>query len=203
MIELILASASPRRASLLEQLGLSFQIVKPEIDESAEEDEPVKDYINRMSGSKLKNVLDRSLVSPGSVVLCADTVVVLENEILGKPSCPDEGIDMLQRLSDKSHIVMTDVSLGQKGGDSGGKTESSETFRVETFVKFRKLNLDECKDYWKTGEPRDKAGGYGIQGRGAVFVESISGSYSNVVGLPLMETAVALSVFGISVFSPG
>ncbi len=113
MIELILASASPRRASLLEQLGLSFQIVKPKIDESAEEDESVKDYINRMSGSKLKNVLDRPLVSPGSVVLCADTIVVLENEILGKPSCRDEGIDMLQRLSDKSHIVMTDVSLGQ------------------------------------------------------------------------------------------
>ncbi len=194
MSDLVLASGSPRRASLLRQIGLSFEIISPAVDESRNSGEAAEPYIRRMSQSKFENVVSGNYLEDGTVVVSADTVVVLDQEVLGKPLNESHCIEMLQRLSGRSHRVLTDVAIGRKN-------ELTSTFCVETIVEFRNITLVECQAYWQSGEPRDKAGGYGIQGLGAVFVESISGSYTNVVGLPLMETARVLSTLGISIFS--
>ena len=173
-------------------------MILPDVDESRCPDEGAVDYVGRMSRSKFEYALSAAKPSldDQKVIVCADTVVVLDDEVLGKPLNREDGIKMLQRLSGRSHLVLTDVTIGRKN-------ELTSTFCVETKVKFRKLTLDECQGYWDTGEPQDKAGGYGIQGLGAVFVEGISGSYSNVVGLPLMETSRALFAFGIRIFKNG
>ena len=195
MSELVLASGSPRRAELLTQLGLKFKVIAPDIDESTHESELPEAYVERMARSKYKRArqLDNGLKDE-DVVLCADTSVVIGSEILGKPIDEQDGLRMLNRLSGNSHQVITAVTVGQK--------EQLSSFIVETIVKFRTLNSEECRSYWKTGEPCDKAGAYGIQGLGAIFVESLTGSYSNVVGLPLMETAECLKTFNISVLIP-
>jgi len=193
--DLVLASGSPRRAALLQQLGLSFLVVIPDVDESRFPGECAAEYVGRMSRSKFEYVLSAAKPSldDQKVIICADTVVVLDDEVLGKPLNREDGMEMLLRLSGRSHFVLTDVTIGKKN-------EPTSTFCVETKVKFRKLTLEERQDYWDSGEPQDKAGGYGIQGLGAVFVEEISGSYSSVVGLPLMETSRALFAFGIRIF---
>ncbi|HIG40162.1 MAG: Maf family protein [bacterium] len=195
MSDLVLASGSPRRAALLQQLGLSFLVVIPDVDESRFPGECAAEYVGRMSRSKFEYVLSAAKPSldDQKVIICADTVVVLDDEVLGKPLNREDGMEMLLRLSGRSHFVLTDVTIGKKN-------EPTSTFCVETKVKFRKLTLEERQDYWDSGEPQDKAGGYGIQGLGAVFVEEISGSYSSVVGLPLMETSRALFAFGIRIF---
>ena len=191
MQKLILASGSPRRATLLEQLGLSFEVIRPVVDETRHPDETPQTYIKRMSDTKFESVTSTNCLSDEDVVISADTVVVLGGKVLGKPSDRDDCLEMLLSLSGNSHSVLTNVTLGRMTGPP-------ITFCVETIVRFRRLNLNECNAYWQTGEPCDKAGGYGIQGKGAIFVESITGSYSNVVGLPLMETADALAAFGVS-----
>ncbi len=184
---LTLGSGSPRRAELLRQLGLDFDVLRPDIDETPHEGERAGDYVARMSRSKSTAI--RPAVSPDRLVLCADTTVTLDDRILGKPDSAAECEDMLMRLSGRRHSVLTALSLG-----TAAETHSQV---VETIVAFRRLTREECHDYWLTGEPVDKAGGYGIQGLGATLVESIAGSYSNVVGLPLMETATVLRKFGI------
>ena len=189
---LILASGSPRRADLLGQLGLTFQVLIPAIDESIAAGESALAYVQRMSAEKFANVIRHHKGIKKQVILCADTVVVVEGEVLGKPKDMADGCNMLLRLSDREHQVFTSVSVGNKAG-------ALLSFFVETRVKFRKLGIEESESYWQSGEPLDKAGGYGIQGLGAIFVESIVGSYSNVVGLPLMETSTVLDTFGISV----
>lgn len=190
---LVLGSASPRRTALLRQLGLDFEVQPPDIDESPRDDESPADYVARMARSKTSAVQD--IVGDHRLVLCADTTVALGGMILGKPIDRQACVDMLMTLSDTTHQVLTGVSM-----TAGGHT--AETV-VETIVRFRPLTIEECNDYWSTGEPVDKAGGYGIQGVGAVLVQSISGSYSNVVGLPLMETAMMLRECGVDCLKLG
>lgn len=187
MVDLVLASSSPRRADLLRQINLTFRVVAPEVSEEPEKGEEAVSYVERLALHKAEAV--RSSLGNDPIVIAADTVVVLDDEIVGKPENMDQAVEMLMSLSGRSHRVITGVSLMQ-GADAS--TESTETI-----VTFRDLTIQECKRYWETGEPCDKAGAYGIQGLGALFVASIHGSYSNVVGLPLTETARRLLHFGI------
>jgi septum formation protein len=143
--------------------------------------------VMRMARQKALAVLDRGEALP---VLAADTTVVLDEVIYGKPRNRDEGVAMLQRLSDRTHEVMTAVAVAQSRGVALRLNVSS--------VRFRKLTLEECNAYWETGEPHDKAGGYAVQGAAAVFIESLSGSYSGVMGLPLFETAELLRAAGLT-----
>jgi septum formation protein len=182
-----LASVSPRRRELLTQIGVPHKVLAAHIDETAYPGEIPRDYVMRMARQKALAVLDRGEALP---VLAADTTVVLDEIIYGKPRNRDEGVAMLQRLSDRTHEVMTAVAVAQSRGVALRLNVSS--------VRFRKLTLEECNAYWETGEPRDKAGGYAVQGAAAVFIESLSGSYSGVMGLPLFETAELLRAAGVT-----
>ena len=186
MTKLILASGSPRRADLLRQLGLSFSVVVPSVDEMPRRNENSLKYVERMA--KDKNAEIRKRLASVDLVLSADTVVVYQSRILGKPKSKTEGLSMLRLLSERTHKVITGVALTTK-------TQKKFCF-VETKVKFRRLSDHEMQAYWMTKEPKDKAGSYGIQGLGALFVSRIEGSYSNVVGLPLMETGELLKQLG-------
>jgi septum formation protein len=128
-------------------------------------------------------------LSTTRIILAADTIVAIDGDILGKPGGRSDAIAMLQRLSAATHQVITSVTVR-----CGNRVE---TALVETVVQFRAISLEECSRYWLSGEPADKAGAYGIQGLGSIFIERLSGSYSNVVGLPLTETAVLLGGFGL------
>ena len=194
MPELILASSSPRRAQLLSQVGLDYQVVIPEVDEAVHEKELPLDYVSRMSRQKAGFVValfesEKTALSEKKIVLAADTVVVIDDDILGKPKDKSDAIKMLQRLSGTTHQVVTSVTVQCQS--------KVETALIETNVQFRVLSHEECNRYWMTGEPKDKAGAYGIQGLASVFVEKLNGSYSNVVGLPLTETLVLLMKFGV------
>jgi septum formation protein len=182
-----LASISPRRRELLTQIGVPHKVMAAHIDETAYPGEIPRDYVMRMARQKALAVLDRGEALP---VLAADTTVVLDEIIYGKPRNRDEGVAMLQRLSDRTHEVMTAVAVAQSRGVALRLNVSS--------VRFRKLTLEECNAYWETGEPHDKAGGYAVQGAAAVFIESLSGSYSGVMGLPLFETAELLRAAGVT-----
>jgi septum formation protein len=182
-----LASVSPRRRELLTQIGVPHKVLAAHIDETAYPGEIPRDYVMRMARQKALAVLDRGEALP---VLAADTTVVLDEVIYGKPRNRDEGVAMLQRLSDRTHEVMTAVAVAQSRGVALRLNVSS--------VRFRKLTLEECNAYWETGEPHDKAGGYAVQGAAAVFIESLSGSYSGVMGLPLFETAELLRAAGVT-----
>lgn len=182
-----LASVSPRRRELLTQIGVAHKVVGAHIDETAHPGEMPRDYVTRMARQKALAVRDRGEVLP---VLAADTTVVLDDVIYGKPRDRDEGVAMLQRFSARTHEVMTAVAMaGAHGVD----------LRLNvSLVRFRKLTRQECSAYWDTGEPHDKAGGYAVQGAAAVFIESLSGSYSGVMGLPLFETAELLRTAGVA-----
>ena len=184
--QLCLASASPRRRALLLQIGVPHLVDPAHIDETVRPAEPPAEYVRRMARDKAFAVRARHGALP---VLAADTTVVVAGEICGKP--PDEAaaLEMLQRLSGRSHQVLTAVALAA-GAQVALRLSVSE-------VRFRRLTAHECRDYWRSGEPRDKAGGYAVQGLGAVFVEALSGSYSGVMGLPLFETAELLSDAGV------
>lgn len=186
---LYLASTSPRRRELLAQLGLSFTELRLDIDESRGEGEAPGSYVARLAGEKAAAGL--ALAGEG-VIIAADTTVVLGDDILGKPLSRDEAIAMWSRLSGGEHRVLTGVAVATR--------ERMEVRVVSTTVRFRRISRAEMEAYWASGEPTDKAGGYAIQGKGAVFVTGIEGSYSNVVGLPLAETAELLAGFGIRVF---
>lgn len=173
---LILASASPRRRQLLEQLGLSFEVIAADVDERVLKGELPHDYVRRIAQQKAARVAEKH---KGALVLAADTSVVVDGEILGKPASPEEAHQMLTRLSNREHTVMSGVAL------DGTERVS---LRVDTRVRFRNLSEEELRWYVASGEPLDKAGAYGIQGLAGMFVLSIDGSYSNVVGLPLAET---------------
>ena len=192
MSTLVLASGSPRRAALLRQLGLAFEVVSTDIDERPAARETARRYVRRMSLEKLA-AARTALGASVDVVLSADTEVVVDGRIMGKPRDQADCVAMLRTLSGRSHQVLTGVSVASSVG--------VDNFVVETIVTFRRLTIGECKEYWATGEPRDKAGGYGIQGVGAIFVKKIEGSYSNVVGLPLMEVARILNRHGIDCLS--
>jgi len=184
---LCLASASPRRRELLEQLGVSYISAVPDIDEAVLPGEAAADYVVRMARAKAR------LVHPhgaGLPVLAADTIVLIEQRICGKPADPQDGIAMLLQLSGRTHQVLTAVALAA-AGEVNYRVSRSE-------VRFRHLTVAEALAYWDTGEPHDKAGGYAVQGHGAVFVEHLAGSYSGVMGLPLFETAELLAGAGVS-----
>lgn len=185
---IVLGSGSPRRAELLRQIGVPFEVVVSSIDEARRDNESPDQYVERMAREKMVAV--RKLVAENSrVVLCADTIVTIDQEVFAKPLDRADGLNMLLLLSGRPHRVVTAVAMA--AGDEICQ------FAVETIVHFRQLSMDEAEDYWASGEPLDKAGGYGIQGLGAVLVERITGSYSNVVGLPLLETFLALRRFGV------
>lgn len=190
--KIILASASPRRAELLRQLGLSFDTLPVDIDETPDPDEGPGDYVRRLAREKAQAGYQRSGRSD-LLVLGSDTTVVLDNRILGKPDSDADARRMLQSLSGREHQVMTGVALATRHGVEA---------RVSvTDVRFRALDPREIDAYCATGEPMDKAGAYGIQGRGGVFVTAISGSYSAVVGLPLDITAGLLTDAGLPVWT--
>ncbi|MFM1891081.1 MAG: hypothetical protein RLZ44_158 [Pseudomonadota bacterium] len=179
---LYLASQSPRRRELLEQIGVSHAVVAVEVDETPRPDEAPEDYVRRLALGKARAGLARQR---GNLVLGADTAVVLDGHILGKPRGQDHARDMLLALGGREHRVLSGVAVV---GDS------FEGYRLsDSRVSFRAITAAEAAAYWDSGEPADKAGGYAIQGRGAVFVSHLSGSYSGVMGLPLFETAQLLA----------
>ena len=182
-----LASVSPRRRELLTQIGVPHKVVGAHIDETAHPGEMPRDYVMRMARQKALAVRDRGEALP---VLAADTTVVVDDVIYGKPRDRLDGVAMLQRLSDRTHEVMTAVAIAEA-------REVALRLSVSS-VRFRKLTMEECNAYWETGEAYDKAGGYAVQGAAAVFIESLSGSYSGVMGLPLFETAELLRSAGIA-----
>jgi septum formation protein len=181
-----LASVSPRRRELLAQIGVPHIVVAADIDETAQAGEAPRDYVLRMARQKALAVRERGERLP---VLAADTTVVLDDVIYGKPRDRAEGLAMLGRLSGRTHGVLTAVALADSRGVALQLSVSS--------VRFRDLSTEECEAYWETGEPRDKAGGYAVQGGAAVFIESLNGSYSGVMGLPLFETAGLLRAAGV------
>jgi len=187
---LCLASASPRRRELLAQLGIVHVVEPADIDERLRHGEAPEAYVLRMSQEKAGVIAADPRRSRGLAVLGADTSVVLQGRVLGKPADAAQACEMLEGLSGRSHEVLSAVTLlGPLGG-------ASRLARTE--VRFRRIGAAEAAAYWASGEPRDKAGGYAIQGRAAAFVESISGSYSGVVGLPLYETAALLAQAGLA-----
>jgi septum formation protein len=187
---LYLASASPRRRELLAQIGLSHLLLPQHIDESVRRGEPPGLYVQRLARQKAETGWYDSRRLLDLPVLAADTTVVCDGKVLGKPATMQEARAMLGLLSARTHQVMTAIAV-QRGAQL-------QAMVVTTEVSFRKLAQDEIDAYWDSGEPQDKAGAYGIQGKAALFVDRISGSYSNVVGLPLYETAVLLEHFGIT-----
>lgn len=187
--QFILASASPRRRELLEQIGCCFRVAPVDVDETPLTGEAPVSYVVRMAKDKAAAGW-RAYGQQALPVLGADTTVVLGDQIFGKPADRDEAVAMLQRLSGKTHRVLSAVAM-MNGADCQHRLS-------ETSVSFRRLEVEECLRYWNSGEACDKAGAYAIQGYGAVFVKAIQGSYSGVVGLPLVETCELLKAFGLS-----
>lgn len=188
MRRLILASSSPRRQELLTQIGVPFSVQVPAIDETPLVGEAPPAYVQRMAEEKALAVLAQQ---KGDVcVLAADTSVIVDGLILGKPADAAEAKAMLLRLSGREHQVLSAIAVADQN--------RLNSHVVSCKVAFRTLTDAEIDAYWLTGEPRDKAGSYAIQGLGAVFVQAIHGSYSAVVGLPLAETAALLGEFAIA-----
>ncbi len=192
-IDLYLASASPRRRELLGLLGLRFECLKAPVDETPWPDESPSDYVQRLALAKARAGQQRLIEQSAVPVLGADTTVVLDGEMLGKPRDRAEGLAMLARLSGRAHQVFSGVALllGEK----------EQVIVQVSQVRFRILSATECAAYWASGEPADKAGGYGIQGLGAAFVSDLRGSHSGVMGLPLFETAELLRAFGVDILA--
>lgn len=184
--QLILASRSPRRRELLAQVGLRHDVTDIEIDETPHPSESPLDYVRRMAAGKARAGWEQ-LGRPALPVLGADTAVVVDDRILGKPRDRADAIAHLALLSGRIHQVLSAVALA----------EPSESVCVTSRVTFRSLSPAEAEAYCDTGEPFDKAGSYGIQGRAAVFVSHLEGSYSAVMGLPLHETSALLARHGV------
>lgn len=184
-----LASESPRRRELLQQLGIAFELLSVDVDESACAAESPQGHVQHLALAKAeagyRSITPAQIVRP---VLAADTIVVVDGKILGKPGDRREGVEMLQTLSGRAHQVLTAVALVD------GRTWTALSTST---VCFREMTLDECQAYWQTGEPADKAGAYAIQGLAAMFISHLSGSYSGVMGLPLYETAQLLTAAGV------
>lgn len=188
---IILASKSPRRKKLLEQAGLVLEILASNIDETAVPLSSPKDYVKDLSRIKADHI---AKMRPDHWVIGADTIVVLDNLILGKPKTQEESIQMLNGLSNRCHCVFTGFTICCHA------KKKSITRSIETKVSFKNLSPGEMQWYAATNEPYDKAGGYGIQGIGAFLVRKIEGSYSNVVGLPICEVMETLVTLGIIKF---
>jgi septum formation protein len=191
-----LASGSPRRRELLQQIGISFRVIAAAVDETALPGEAPMAYVARLALAKADagwtskiNTPDGARIHLATPVLAADTAVVLDGNILGKPADRADGENMLRQLSGRTHEVLTAIALRTADG------LLSRVSRSE--VTFRHIAAAEARAYWESGEPSDKAGAYAIQGRAAVFIADLRGSYSGVMGLPLFETAELLSQSGL------
>lgn len=187
-IPIHLASSSPRRREILKQLGLSFSAAAVDVDETPHPGETADVLVLRLAAAKTRCAGGRR----NQVVIAADTAVVLDGVIFGKPRDRDDALRMLGELSGRWHRVVTGVAVLSAG--------TLNTAMSSTDVLFREIRPDEALAYWHSGEPGDKAGAYAVQGRGGVFVESLHGSYSGVVGLPVFETANLLARAGVDVF---
>ncbi|HCH70532.1 MAG TPA: septum formation protein Maf [Colwellia sp.] len=196
MKQLILASQSPRRKVLLKQLGYQFSTLVADIDESVCDHESAKEYVLRLAQEKALAIFDTLTVEKQkqSLVLGADTCVVIDGIILGKPANEAECIETLLRLENNQHQVLTAIAVA---GYQAVNTADVSSKIIETKVNFKALTVSEIKRYWQTGEPCDKAGAYAIQGIAGQFVTKINGSYSAVVGLPLYETTQLLAKSGL------
>jgi septum formation protein len=200
-----LASASPRRSALLDQIGVPHRVQPVDVDESASGGEPPDQYVRRLAVLKAETLWQKLAAEQrqsaahqcansagagraGAAVLGADTAVVLDDAILGKPRDEQDCLRMLKLLSARTHQVFTAVALRASGGCQS-RVNVSE-------VTFRKLADEEIRCYWRSGEPADKAGAYAVQGRAALFIERIAGSYSGIMGLPLFETGELLAAVG-------
>ncbi len=188
-----LASGSPRRRELLTQIGVPFRVLSTAVDETGLSGETPEQYVERVAKAKAVAGLHAQRKPGGDLaqgpVLAADTIVELDGRILLKPKDAAEGERMLLALSGRRHQVLTVVAIGF--------AQRLEWRLSRSQVTFRALAADEVRAYWQTGEPHDKAGGYAIQGRGAVFIADLQGSYSGVMGLPLFETAELLELSGV------
>ena len=184
---ILLASTSPRRARLLVDMGLEFEVCGVDIDERRLDGETAEAMVLRLAAGKAV----AAMRGTGAVVIGADTAVVLDGVVFGKPRDRDDGLRMLAALSGREHEVLTGVAVSSDRGIGNALSV--------TRVRFREIGPDEAADYWQSGEPRDKAGAYAIQGLARNFVEAFEGSWSGVVGLPVVETARLLRAAGITV----
>jgi septum formation protein len=187
-LDIVLASASPRRQELLRQVGLTFRIIPSMVDERVTTPMTPAELVEYLALSKARDVASRV---PDALVIGADTIVVVDGQVLGKPKDRADAIGMLQRLSGRTHQVLTGVALVQ--GDR------QMVAHEVTQVHFRPLEQGEIERYVDSGEPMDKAGAYAIQGRASAMIRGIEGDYFNVVGLPLCRTVQMLAAFGVTV----
>ena len=179
--QVYLASSSPRRRELLDQIDISYTVIRPDVDESRQNDTNPQTYTQRIADAKAqyaKQIIDNNNYH-SLPIIAADTAVVVAGKILGKPKNFDDAVQMLTLLSDRSHEVCSSICV-INGAVKECVTQTSR-------VSFRKLSQQEIQAYWLSGEPQDKAGAYAVQGRGAAFISHLSGSYSGVMGLPLFE----------------
>ncbi|HKU15026.1 MAG TPA: Maf family protein [Steroidobacteraceae bacterium] len=183
-----LASASPRRSALLDQIGVAHRVRAVDVDETVLASEPPERYVRRLAQLKAETLWERLASAERQPVLGADTAVVLDAEILGKPHDERDCVRMLGLLSARTHQVFTAVALRASDGCRSRVNVSEVTFRA--------LGAEEIRGYWRSGEPADKAGAYAVQGRAALFIERIAGSYSGIMGLPLFETGELLAAIG-------
>ena len=188
--QIILASTSPRRRQLLSQLGLEFTVAVQDIDEIQHPGEVPIDFVRRMAIEKVQAAQAELTDEATSLVIGGDTVVVFKGSVLGQPEDKEDGLRMLRLLSGKAHFVLTAVAVAT--------LDKKRVSVSENKVRICRISEQEAEAYWQSREPVDKAGAYGIQGLGAVFVKTLHGSYSGVMGLPLYETAKLLSEFGIN-----
>ncbi len=186
---IVLASGSPRRKELLEQVGVEFTVQVFEIDESPHLHEAPADYVVRLAIQKAQAAIPH--LPADTIVIAADTTVTIDGKILGKPQNQADAFAMWQRLSGRDHFVMTGVAVAQN--------QTVLHRRVTTEVHFARLSLADMQAYWHTGEPIGKAGGYAIQGRAEALVDWMAGSHSGVIGLPLYETRALLRAAGLAV----
>ena len=189
--QIILASASPRRRELLQQIGVAFEVMPVDIDEALRAGESPQQFVERLAMEKAEAGYQQQ--GNGLPVLGSDTIVVLNGQVMGKPKDRQHGLEMLASLSGNEHQVLTAVAM-----NNGDKCRCLTSL---SHVYFRPMTNAEIEAYWDTGEPADKAGGYGIQGIAAQFIQRLDGSYSGVMGLPLFETAQLLKEFGIDILT--
>jgi septum formation protein len=187
----ILASASPRRQELLRQAGLKFRIVPAHVNEEQLPQENPRGHVRRLAANKAAAVAGKY---PGAWVLGADTIVVIDGLILGKPQDKKQAMEMLRRLSGREHEVFTGFTIARIA------SKASKTKVIRSAVRFKQISPEEMQWYTDCAEPYDKAGGYAVQGKGAYFIKSIRGSYTNVIGLPLCEVLEELKQLGALYF---
>lgn len=188
MKKIILASKSPRRRKLLEQIGIKFIVEESNVDEENSYHLSPRDMVKHLSTEKAKAVARKN---KESIVIGADTTVFLENEVIGKPGSEKEAREILRKLSNKTHLVITGITIIS--------SKKILTKLAETKVHFRKLTDKEINAYVKTREPMDKAGGYGVQEKAGMFIDNIDGDYFNVVGLPISVVSEMLKEFGVDI----